>query len=549
MDSPGLTAGRLALETLYADWRRWLVEHRPTVAALQGDAAGLGRLDGAFLAAGAGAAEAESLGRLETRLAALLPGAKVDPDPLTPLLARTLAQRLAWSRLDPAVTRRDARPDHALDWAAEGLDLILGFAGLSRARRTVLTRAWLADVLAVVRGWTVRLDTRTLSAHDRKMADWAAGDLLSFFSDHGAPLLPSGEGQAAVATLRTALRGLRSRLRVQTPTPDGFRCGEETLSRYLREVEHVSTPPAELLRQALVDLPQHMDAVAAAAARLYPRRSVRSALAELESDHGTARQLVRDARACVGELREFTLRAGFVTVPEVAEDPACRVASAPAYLRALAVACLDVPGPWQTRPQSACFYLAAPLPGDTPVEVETALRTFHRSKLAWIAGHETYPGHLVEHQHRRRAAHEAFQVADSEVFIEGWACYAEGLLVEHGFRDGDPRIVLGVAWARVLRHVRMIAALQLHAGDVPLREVDRLFRRAVNLSPVDARRETYRAACEPTVLTYALGRAEIERLRREAERRAGFTQRGFHDELLGWGTLPFGLRGVASADV
>jgi uncharacterized protein (DUF885 family) len=315
--------------------------------------------------------------------------------------------------------------------------------------------------------------------------------------------------------------------------------GEAALRGFLGSVESLPLTPGQLLTDGTAWLAEDQDALRAAAARLSPRRPITRIMADLAADHCAPEHLLRDTRACVAELRCWTAETDLVTLPEA---PDCRVVPAPAYLRALASACLDVPGPWQRRRTRATFYLAAPLPDDTPAEREAAVLDFHRSRLAWVAAHETYPGHLVEHLHRPRAAHEAFQVADSEVFIEGWAHYAEGLLVSHGFRDHDPRIAFGVAWARVLRTTRLVAALRLHIEDLPVDGATALFRSTTCLDAAGARQEAMRAVFEPTVLTYALGRRLIEARRAAAERGPEFSLRRFHDDLLGAGTLSFGLR-------
>jgi uncharacterized protein (DUF885 family) len=51
-----------------------------------------------------------------------------------------------------------------------------------------------------------------------------------------------------------------------------------------------------------------------------------------------------------------------------------------------------------------------------------------------------------------------------------------------------------------------------------------------------------RAVFEPTVFTYSLGRDLIEARHAAARTRPGYTPRGFHDALLGTGTVSLALR-------
>jgi hypothetical protein len=528
---PHLTS---ALDAVYGDWRAFFVRHHPIAAALQGDAAGLGRLNPGFADAEWHAAvERPTLDALNARLDALAP-ALAGADEVERTLHALLTARVAAGRLDPALTLRDIRPDLALDWASEALHLVLGFPGLRAETRRARLQTWVAEVCAMAAALASRFERASLPAVFRQLGLDALRDLRHLFDGHGAPLL----GETPVG-LRRALRGLADTLRRAEATPEGFRVGEAPLRGFLQHVESLPITPERLLADGTTWLAEDLDALRAAAATLSPRRPIARIMADLAADHGAPEHLLRDTRACVAELRRWTAEAGLVTLPEA---PDCRVAPAPAYLRALAAACLDVPGPWQRRRTRATFYLAAPLPDDTPAEREAAVLDFHRSRLAWVAAHETYPGHLVEHLHRPRAAHEAFQVADSEVFIEGWAHYAEGLLVSHGFRGADPAIAFGVAWARVLRTTRLVAALRLHIEALSIEGATTLFRETTCLDAAGARQEALRAVFEPTVLTYALGRRLIESRRAAAERESGFSLRRFHDALLGAGTLSLGLR-------
>lgn len=531
---PGLRAG---LEAVYAGYRAFLVEHRPIAAALQGDARGLGRLDPGY-ADGEwfDRFEAPALDALDAALCPLEAVVDATTPPTEALLARVLRGRIDAARLDPVLTLRAVRPDLAFDWASEALDLLLGWPSVSAAARRRLLVSYTDALVDLLRAWSLRAGRTVLPAVFRRLGLDAATDLFALYRDHAAPRLGG-----VSATLRGALAALRTALRAASVTTEGFRCGGAPIAALLR-IEGLSTDPRALLDDALTRLDEEADALVAAASRVRPGLGVRRVMAELALDHAPPRRLLASTRACVTELSAWVQDADLVTLPP---SPPVRVAAAPAYLRALAAACLDVPGPWRTvagQGGGACFYLASPRPTDPPEVAQATARAFHRARLAWVSAHETYPGHLVEHLHRPRAAHEAFQIADSEVFIEGWAHYAEGLLVSHGFRGGDPAIALGVAWARVLRRLRMVAALRLHAGDTPPAVVEGMFRRTGFVSPGEARRETLRAIFEPSVFTYSLGRDLIEARREAALRGPGATLRAFHDALLGVGTVPLGLR-------
>jgi uncharacterized protein (DUF885 family) len=60
-------------------------------------------------------------------------------------------------------------------------------------------------------------------------------------------------------------------------------------------------------------------------------------------------------------------------------------------------------------------------------------------------------------------------------------------------------------------------------------------------SELPARREATRGAWDPLYLNYTLGKLLIYELRREAERRPGYSLKAFHDAFLACGNLPMPL--------
>ena len=59
--------------------------------------------------------------------------------------------------------------------------------------------------------------------------------------------------------------------------------------------------------------------------------------------------------------------------------------------------------------------------------------------------HEVYPGHFLHYQHLRRVTSNLRKsvLFASASFVEGWAHYCEQMVVDAGFRRGDPPC----AWA------------------------------------------------------------------------------------------------------
>lgn len=127
-------------------------------------------------------------------------------------------------------------------------------------------------------------------------------------------------------------------------------------------------------------------------------------------------------------------------------------------------------------------------------------------------------------------------------YVEGWALYAELVADEAGlFRSEAERF--GMLDGQALRAARLVVDTGLHAfGWSRQKAFDTLV--AAGVHPTDASSETDRYIAWPgQALAYLTGRREIQRLRRERERREGaaFDIRRFHDDVLRHGKLPLAI--------
>ena len=128
-------------------------------------------------------------------------------------------------------------------------------------------------------------------------------------------------------------------------------------------------------------------------------------------------------------------------------------------------------------------------------------------------------------------------------FIEGWAHYCEQMMIEAGFGRQDPSIQLGQLAEALIRLVRFIVCIKLHAEDMSVEQGVRYFRDEAFMEEGSARREAERGAFDPTYLVYTVGKLMLLKLRQDYKAQQGkaFSLRSFHDTLLGHGTAPFWL--------
>jgi uncharacterized protein (DUF885 family) len=167
------------------------------------------------------------------------------------------------------------------------------------------------------------------------------------------------------------------------------------------------------------------------------------------------------------------------------------------------------------------------------------------SRLASTTYHEAIPGHHFQislesentalNNFRRFAARYA-----GGGYVEGWGLYAERLSDEMGlYRNQAERF--GMLDAQAWRAARLVVDTGMHALRWERQRSIDYLRDDAGLSETDAVIETDRYICWPgQALTYMLGMRQIQALRRELTERDGsrFDLRGFHDQVLGHGSLP-----------
>ncbi len=117
------------------------------------------------------------------------------------------------------------------------------------------------------------------------------------------------------------------------------------------------------------------------------------------------------------------------------------------------------------------------------------------------------------------------------------------MMIEAGFGRQDYGIRLGQLAESLIRLVRFIVCIKLHAEDMSVEQGVRSFRDGAFMEESSARREAERGTFDPTYLVYTVGKLMLLKLRQDWKQQQGkaFSLRSFHDTLLGQGTAPFWL--------
>jgi hypothetical protein len=341
------------------------------------------------------------------------------------------------------------------------------------------------------------------------------------------------EADAAVEAFRGHLA------RAEGKATEDFALGPERFQRLLYVREGLTLPWEELRKRGESDLRRNQERLAELARQRDPPVSPAEAIAELSRDHPSAETLLPEARTFTEELRHFVLEKGFVTLPTPEH---CRVEETPPVSRAWTTASLDPPGPFETTTHEGVYHI-------TPVEESWEeqkkrewLESFNRPVLRNVTAHEVYPGHYLQLLHfRAHAKSLSRRCFLSGAFVEGWAHYAEQLVIEQGYGAGSPEAEMAQLHDALLRNCRLLASVDMHCRGRSLEEATTLFQREGHLARFPAEREALRGTFNPEYFCYTLGKLEIlEARRRYREAHPSASLREFHDRLLALGAPPVG---------
>jgi len=345
---------------------------------------------------------------------------------------------------------------------------------------------------------------------------------------------------AARATAEPALAQFLGWLRdeeLPRAIPD-FALGAARFQRLLFVREGIETPFEEIRQAGEADLARNE-------ARLTEIAKSEGVPVEALFDrthrhHPSASELLSTATRYVEETRRFVATHQLASIPEPA---VCRVEETPAWGRELSTASMNPPGPFDTASSEGIYYVTPVNPNWTPVQSEEWLRSLSYAMLRNITVHEVYPGHYLQFLHFRASSGSLTRkVYLSPSFVEGWAHYAEQLVIEQGLGRDSPAAEIAQIHDALLRDCRLLASIGLHTRGMSVEAATQLFQQAGHFERLPAQREAVRGTFNPEYFCYTLGKlAILEARRRFLATRFGGNLGAFHDALLGAGAPPVGL--------
>jgi len=268
----------------------------------------------------------------------------------------------------------------------------------------------------------------------------------------------------------------------------------------------------------------------------YKQAIIRAALEQAYRQLPPRDGIVDIATEYLAQATDFVVEHNIVTMPD---DPV-EIIVMPEFQRGVALAYLDPPGPLD-KGQKA-FYAVAPLPADwSDEQVESFLREYNLLSIQDLTIHEGVPGHYLQIALSNRYPSALRSVLWSGPFVEGWAVYAERVMIDEGYLDHDPLMrLINLKW--YLRAVtNAIIDSAIHVDGMTRDEAMKLMIEGGFQEEREAAGKWVRAQLSSAQLsTYFVGYQEHVAMRMAIEDAWGdeFTLRRYHDQALSYGSPP-----------
>lgn len=265
-------------------------------------------------------------------------------------------------------------------------------------------------------------------------------------------------------------------------------------------------------------------------------RKIAMVIDKLSANHVARENFLPEIRRQIPLLQDWVVKNNLLTLD--ANRPLV-VRETPLYMRGVAGASINAPGPY--RPQDKTFYNVTPLDGMTAEEAESSLRENNLWILQILNIHEAIPGHYAQLVYANKSPSLVKSLFGNGAMVEGWAVYAERMMLESGYGDNAPEMWLMYCKWNLRSVTNTILDYGVHVqGMTQAQAMDLLVRQAFQTN-AQASEKWRRVQLSSVQLTsYFSGYSEIMELREQRKQALGsrFVLKDFHEQFLSYGNAP-----------
>jgi uncharacterized protein (DUF885 family) len=210
----------------------------------------------------------------------------------------------------------------------------------------------------------------------------------------------------------------------------------------------------------------------------------------------------------------------------------------PAYMAGVAGASISAPGPYDKNADT--YYNVGSMSGWTAENAESYLREYNDYILQILNIHEAVPGHYTQLVYSNQSPSIIKSILGNGAMVEGWAVYAEKMMLESGYKNSDEMWLMYYKW-NLRATCNTILDFSVHTKDMSKEQAMILLTREAFQQQAEAEGKWKRVTLSQVQLcSYFTGYTEIYNLREELKKKEGdkFNLKQFHEKFLSFGSAP-----------
>ena len=328
----------------------------------------------------------------------------------------------------------------------------------------------------------------------------------------------------------------------------GFSIGKTLYSQKFKFDLQVTNSPEQLYNKALVAKEDVLSKMFELATTLYPEyygtdlppkdrhKVISNIIKKISKKHGKPKDFINSIRKQLSELIEFVKKKDLLTLNP---EKSLQVRETPLYERGFAGASIDPPGPFDKNRQT--YYNVTPPGTMSPEKQKSYLREYNDYTLQILNIHEAIPGHYVQQIYNNQSSSLIQSIFITGTMTEGWAVYAERMMLEQGYGDNKKELWL-MYYKWFLRVVtNTIIDYEIHNRNLNKKQALKLMIEEAFQEKAEAEGKWNRATVSQVQLvSYFAGFTEIYEFREQIKTLQGkdFDLKRFHETFLSFGSAP-----------
>lgn len=216
----------------------------------------------------------------------------------------------------------------------------------------------------------------------------------------------------------------------------------------------------------------------------------------------------------------------------------------PEYMAGVAGASINAPGPYDKNGNT--YYNVGSLSGWPKEKAESYLREYNDYILQILNIHEAIPGHYTQLIYANQSPSMIKSILGNNAMIEGWAVYAERMMLENGYSGGasgqaSPEMWLMYYKWNLRSTCNTILDYSVHVKNMSREDALNMLVNEAFQQQAEAEGKWKRVSVTQVQLCcYFTGYTEIYDLREEMKKKLGdkFNLKQFHEKFLSYGSAP-----------